>query len=108
MNVRTAKEEMALRVNYTPARPDSLRLAEQAHAATRPGLFARLVGWVRETARRQAAIAELSQLSDHELADIGLARGEIPYIFRPDFARIQEETRAVQTLRPLPALRRAA
>jgi len=30
--------------------------------------------------RRQQALAELSQLDDRSLADIGITRGEIPYV----------------------------
>ena len=36
--------------------------------------------------RRRGTYAALRQLSDRELADIGLTRGEIPRVFEPDFA----------------------
>lgn len=52
------------------------------------GLFARLAAlgqWVAEMPRRRAVLDELSTLSDHELADIGLARNELSRVFNPTF-----------------------
>jgi uncharacterized protein YjiS (DUF1127 family) len=37
--------------------------------------------WFVKLLQRRAVIEELSMLSDHELADIGLTRGEIPHVF---------------------------
>ena len=37
--------------------------------------------WVRDASRRNAVINELDRLSDRELADIGLSRGEIRSVF---------------------------
>ena len=53
-------------------------------------LRARVAGathWLMDVARRQSVIAELSRLSDHELADIGLTRADLPRVFDPAFAR---------------------
>jgi uncharacterized protein YjiS (DUF1127 family) len=53
------------------------------------GVFARLAGavaWLVELPRRQAVLAELSELSDHELADIGLVRSDLGRVFDADFA----------------------
>jgi uncharacterized protein YjiS (DUF1127 family) len=55
----------------------------------KPGLLARLAGvvrWFVELPQRRAVLDELSALSDHELADIGLARGDLPRVFDPAFA----------------------
>lgn len=41
-------------------------------------LFSRLAEAYRAWRSRQAAIRELTQLTDHELADIGLSRSQIP------------------------------
>ena len=37
--------------------------------------------WLRDTSRRNAVVNELDRLSDRELADIGLSRGEIRSVF---------------------------
>jgi uncharacterized protein YjiS (DUF1127 family) len=47
--------------------------------------FAAVIDWILELPRRRAVIAELSALSDHELADIGLARNEVARVFDPAF-----------------------
>ncbi len=41
------------------------------------GLLARIVTWFAELPARNAAIAELSAMSDRELADIGISRADI-------------------------------
>lgn len=54
----------------------------------RPGLAERIataVKWLVELPRRHSVIQELSVLSDHELADIGLSRGELNRVFEPHF-----------------------
>ncbi len=38
--------------------------------------------WLRDMSRRNAVINELDRLSDRELADIGLSRGEIRSVFQ--------------------------
>jgi uncharacterized protein YjiS (DUF1127 family) len=45
-----------------------------------------LVQRVLEQPRRRAVIAELAQLSDHELTDIGLSRGNLHRVFDRDLA----------------------
>ena len=42
--------------------------------------IAKLIGWYRMWSRYQQGVHELSQLSDRELADIGVARSEITAI----------------------------
>jgi uncharacterized protein YjiS (DUF1127 family) len=54
----------------------------------RSGLFARVAAaaqWMAQFPRRQAVIEQLSMLSDHELADIGLTRAELPMVFDSHF-----------------------
>jgi uncharacterized protein YjiS (DUF1127 family) len=41
----------------------------------------RFGGWLREASRRSAVINELDRLSDRELADIGITRGDIRSVF---------------------------
>ena len=62
-------------------------------AATAPRSLARklgdglalLVGEVTGWVRRQATFAEMEGMSDRELADIGLTRGDVPRVFDPAF-----------------------
>ena len=60
-----------------------------ARAPRRPGELAnRLVAavrWLAAMPKRRAVLDELSRLSDHELADIGLTRGDLPRVFDPAF-----------------------
>ena len=52
-----------------------------ANGGSVPGWLRSAVQWFEGTMQRRAAIEELAMLSDHELADIGLTRGEIPHLF---------------------------
>jgi uncharacterized protein YjiS (DUF1127 family) len=45
------------------------------------GPVVRASRWLRDIGRRNAVINELDRLSDRELADIGLSRGEIRSVF---------------------------
>ena len=63
-----------------------------------PGRFARLgaaLRWVAEMPKRYAVLEELNRLSDHELADIGLSRGQLSYVFDPAFVAARNEERNV-------------
>jgi uncharacterized protein YjiS (DUF1127 family) len=94
MNAHTAKEELALLstgfsradalfdVNAVPVRP------------ARTGLFARIGAWLSQARERRAVMEELSMLTDRELADIGLARSDVPRVFDRAFADLREEQRA--------------
>ncbi len=87
MNARVAKEEIALLMPTTLSNyADEPMLGAND---TRSGIVARVaavVRWIAEFPRRQAVMAELSQLSDYELADIGLARAELGRVFDRSFA----------------------
>lgn len=55
----------------------------------KPHFFARLgafLHWLKEMPHRRAVMDELASLSDHELADIGLTRAELPRVFDEEFA----------------------
>ncbi|MBV9782634.1 MAG: DUF1127 domain-containing protein [Acidisphaera sp.] len=41
----------------------------------------RFVEYIRDWPRRRAVLNELNMLSDRELADIGLSRAQVPYVF---------------------------
>ncbi len=67
------QDEPEVRASFAPARTG---LAARFRAALR---------WIVEMPQRHAAMAELSALSDHELADIGLNRGDLRFVFDPAF-----------------------
>ena len=78
MNAYTSKEELALlpatRVSYAEHYADD--------RAARPSLFTRIAAFFA----RQSTINELNQLTDRELADIGLQRAELHRVFEPAYA----------------------
>ena len=86
MNVRVAKEELELLLPTTMSHyfhDEPMQAA--VPAVRRPGLFARMWQWLVEMPKRRAVLDELNMLSDHELADIGLNRSELPRVFDPSF-----------------------
>jgi len=50
------------------------------------GALRGIAGWFTNGVKRRAVVNELSMLSDHELADIGLTRSDIPNVFDNAFA----------------------
>jgi uncharacterized protein YjiS (DUF1127 family) len=84
MTARFARDEMSF------VMPSSFSAAQSVRVAHRPtSLTARITAmlrWLAEMPRRRAVIEELSALSDHELADIGLTRGEVVRVFDSGFA----------------------
>lgn len=46
------------------------------------GLFRRFGAWIEENRRYRRTVAELSALTDRELDDIGLSRGDIEHVAR--------------------------
>ena len=78
-----------------------LRQANEArNAAAMSGLQRLLAGFAGWMQRRRAE-AELRALTDRELADIGLSRGDIPYVLRE--GRVVEAPVARPVSRPAPA-----
>jgi uncharacterized protein YjiS (DUF1127 family) len=85
MDARVTNEEILLHLN--PPRPALARLADGLR-----GLW-----WaLRHHAERRRAYAQLRALTDRELEDIGLARGDIGRVFEPEF-RISDAIRATRT-----------
>jgi uncharacterized protein YjiS (DUF1127 family) len=91
MNARVAKEEIALLMPSTLASYAGADFAapEQAPANT----LLRAVRWFLDLPRRRAVIAELSALSDYELADVGLTRSDLSQVFDPAFAAQRNNVR---------------
>ena len=98
MNARVAKEEIALLMPTTLSHyADEPRMMPETTEGGLKGFLVAAVRWVAELPRRRAVLAELNELSDHELADIGLNRSELGRVFDPEFAaqRARRSTAAV-------------
>jgi uncharacterized protein YjiS (DUF1127 family) len=67
-----------------PARPaDLVSLRSQPVTARRlRELYARIDGWLAERRHYRATVAELSALTDQQLADVGVLPGQIQAIAR--------------------------
>jgi uncharacterized protein YjiS (DUF1127 family) len=93
MSAHFAKDQ----VSFTTPATMSARTADVL-APTREGIFAKTVSrvgaWFNEALRRRAVTSELAMLSDHELADIGLSRGDIPRVFDRSFVASRSAPRA--------------
>ena len=80
MNAHVYKEELELLPTDRISYPE--HYADAAHrSATKTGLVARFRAWME----RRNAIAELSSLTDRELADIGVVRDELARVFEPGY-----------------------
>jgi uncharacterized protein YjiS (DUF1127 family) len=94
MNARVAKEEIALMMPTSLSHyADEPRVTESEASN---GIFAAVmngVRWLADLPRRRAVLAELNELSDHELADIGLNRSELGRVFDPEFAAQRARSR---------------
>lgn len=87
MNARVAKEEIALLMPTSLSHyADEPRLAPVQTAPSLISRVASVLNWIADLPRRRSVLAELSELSDHELADIGLSRGDLSRVFDPEFA----------------------
>jgi uncharacterized protein YjiS (DUF1127 family) len=106
MNAYVNKEEIALLIPNTLSHyfKDEVEYMPQPEP-TKLGLFSRVASawrWLADMPRRRAVMDELDALSDHELADIGLARSELSRVFDPAFAVQREADRAaLRVARPV-------
>lgn len=86
MSAISSKAEFVLDASAKYSQPNTTSYgAVRARAGLRDRL-ASAVQWLAEQPRRRAVINELGALTDHELADIGLARGDLARVFDRDFA----------------------
>ena len=107
MNMRVAKEEMAIMMPTTLSHYTNETYYPAETAAPRPTLLQRaasMVAWLSELPHRRAVMNELSSLTDHELADIGLSRSELPRVFEPDFVAQRNTRLSLSTTGPLPTM----
>lgn len=104
MTVRYATEELALMMptslsNYFTQSSDKFGREYPNYyftqdAPSRPGIVARIGAWLK----RRTAVSELAALTDHELADIGLNRGDLAVAFEPGFVASRNAERFGTTL----------
>ena len=80
MSAQFAKDQVSYfaAMNLSEAAPSVFAPSTEAKTG---GTFRAVAGWVSGLVRRRAVINELAALSDHELADIGLTRSDIPRVF---------------------------
>ncbi len=82
MNMRVAKEEIALLMPTTLSHyADEPRFVAES---TGRSLFSRIkaaITWISEIPARHAVLMELNEMSDRELADIGLQRADLTRVF---------------------------
>src|SRR3954452_22403590 len=57
--------------------------AQTMDAASKTGMFARLMARYRAWQRDRQGMAEFASMSDYELADIGLSRSDVHRVFDP-------------------------
>ncbi|HEY8611286.1 MAG TPA: DUF1127 domain-containing protein [Roseomonas sp.] len=79
-----------------------LRQANEARNAVVASGLKRLVAGFAEWVQRRRAEAELHALTDRELADIGLTRGDIPFVLRGKFKAAEAPAPRIVTV-PVPA-----
>lgn len=83
MTTRIAKDEMALLMPHSLGHYFQDDAADMPSPTEAPSFSTRIVGavrWLVNLPRRQAVLAELSLLTDRELADIGLSREDLPAV----------------------------
>ncbi len=85
-------------LSYVDARLEEPNLTAPAPQQTATGIFA----WLARQATNFAAwnrmhdqAAELFGMSDRELSDMGLSRGDIPRVFAPQHAKDLHEARSL-------------
>jgi len=109
MNAYVGKDEISVQrsdslSHYFKDEPNYMPQPEEES----PHFFARLgkfLHWLAELPHRQAVMDELASLSDHELADIGLTRADLPRVFDEEFAAERNGRhygRGDSPIRPIP------
>ena len=96
MTTHVSKEQLGLMMpgtmdHYFQNEPEYL-------AAPRPGLLAKAAAAIGAWISRRAAIEEMAELSDAQLADIGISRSEATLVFDRDFAARREQNWSIATL----------
>ncbi len=86
MNMRVAKEEIALMMPISLSHyADEPRFDEQTDRKGLLNYVMQAVRYVRDLPLRHATMIELSDMTDRELADIGIQRNEVERVFDAEF-----------------------
>ena len=83
MNAYVSKEELNLLPTDRISHKQHFSEARTLRRGSRGGLLT----WLSNLMERHTVMSELRDLSDRELADIGLSRSEISRVFDPSFVR---------------------
>jgi uncharacterized protein YjiS (DUF1127 family) len=87
MNASTAKDHLTFTLgNVSYIGPEFDIDARPVVNPEKPGWLAAVMARVAAWRRRREVMAEMAMMSDRELADIGLARSDLPRVFDPAFA----------------------
>lgn len=84
-NLRQPPASFGVGLVSRPARVTKTRPERSSWLRVLTGGVARFAAPIREHLRRRRVMAELSRLTDRELADIGLSRSEIGLIYSKEF-----------------------
>ncbi len=90
MSSHVAKEEIALLmperlVHYFQDDPEYMPASNEPGRGVLASIVS-MVQWFIDIPRRRAVLDELGSLTDHELSDIGLSRGDLGQVFDRQFA----------------------
>ena len=92
MNAPLSKEQIALLMSDSmTVRSHTLPGTDGTVAEPRPTLLSRLFAALHAWTERRAVLAELQNLSDRELVDIGLSRPDLGRVFDQGFARSRKQ-----------------
>ena len=87
MNASTAKDQLTFTLgNVSYIGPEFDIDANPVVKPEKQGWLAAVLARVAACGRRREVMAEMAMMSDRELADIGLARSDLPRVFDPAFA----------------------
>lgn len=92
MNAPLSKEQIALLMSDSmTVRSLALPGTDNTVAAPQPTFLTRLAAHIGSWMQRRTVMAELSNLSDRELSDIGLHRADLGRVFDRGFAQSRQQ-----------------
>lgn len=90
MNAPVTKDQLAFSLGHRsyigPAYEGVQRASVNQGVQQATSFFRRIVNAISAWRQRQEVLREMQMMTDHELADIGLSRGDLARVFDPVFA----------------------